>query len=287
MTGILQTPRDDQMALARLIALFPQLDISILSAAIERTNSTEAAIALVRKMTHLADDREERPQSGRRERERKVTSEISPHAEEAPRYTRPVTARTRRQLDEDEIIARDLQVQIDRAPTARTKQRQLDEDEMLARVEQAAEDEKIARKYVMYPFLASKLLPFWQRPHVLFANRDHAAGTSRFQMDLASGREPQLMKSRPASALRKQMFPSQSDAALSDPSRSGPGSLEDFRPHEAVQSHHNLVEAIETSLAKNGDSLSRSGGINNLALEDLDPNDPRRVQLIAEREVIA
>ncbi|KAJ3038286.1 Intraflagellar transport protein 46, partial [Rhizophlyctis rosea] len=133
------------MALARLIALFPQLDISILSAAIERTNSTEAAIALVKKMTHLLDDREERPQSARRERERKVTAEKSAVAEDAPKYNRPVTARTRKQLDEDEIIARELQSQMDRAPTARTKQRQVDEDELMARAEQEAEDEKIAR----------------------------------------------------------------------------------------------------------------------------------------------
>ncbi|KAJ3033333.1 hypothetical protein HDV00_006489 [Rhizophlyctis rosea] len=143
------------MALARLIALFPQLDISILSAALERTDSTEAAIELVQKMTHLVDDYEEssavskpRPvKSARRARELKATAEKSVvESEDTQKYGRPVTARTRKQLDDDEALAKELQGEMDRVTTARSKQRQVDDDEVLARMEQVAEDERIARK---------------------------------------------------------------------------------------------------------------------------------------------
>ncbi|KAJ3290974.1 Intraflagellar transport protein 46 [Borealophlyctis nickersoniae] len=207
-------------------------------------------------MTNLMEDHEEdagvrkpRPSGSARRRERKATSEMSSAADAGFMNERGTGSGYRQAMDDDELYANSLQEQVNRAPTARTKQRQLEDDELLARVIAVDEDEQFARK---------------------------------LQMDLASGREERSRPSRPSTAMRSQLLSAKSDGALSASYGSQPGLARDDRLADSVQSHSNLAD-IEAEL-KDSTSLSRSSGMNNLKPEDLDPNDPRRAELLAERE---
>ncbi|KAJ3129959.1 Cytoplasmic dynein 2 light intermediate chain 1 [Nowakowskiella sp. JEL0407] len=91
MSGESQTYEE---GLARLIALFPHVDVSILSTSLERSNDTEEAIKLVQKMTRAMEDgkpsdvKKSRPAGSARMREQKVIVDNTEDSseDERPRY---------------------------------------------------------------------------------------------------------------------------------------------------------------------------------------------------------